>query len=62
MCVFRDFHSGVVMAKREKQLKESELPSVVEIDQEQSTLDDLAGFQTEQSSKTASVRKSTYSL
>ena len=50
------------MAKREKQLKESELPSLVEMDQEQSNLGDLAGFQTEQSAKTAYARKSMYPL
>ena len=58
MC--REYHSGVVALKRERQseLKEGELSSVTEAEQEQSSFDDLAGFQTELSAKTAASRKS----
>ena len=48
----RDYHSGVVKTRREKQKDsklDGDLVSLNENSQELSTLDDLAGFQTEHS-------------
>ena len=58
MC--REYHSGVVALKRERQseLMEGELSLMTEAEQEQSNFDDLVGFQTELSAKTAVARKS----
>ena len=57
--VYRDYHSGVVTTKREKQgqLGMDDEPSMMkETTQEQTNLDDLAGFQTEHSAKRAIVK------
>ena len=61
MCIYREYHSGVVTAKREKQsqLKMEDHTSTAGTSQELSTTDDLAGFQTEHSAKATALRKST---
>ena len=53
LCFYREYHSGVVTAKREKQsqLKIEDYVSRTGTNQELSTTDDLAGFQTEHSAK-----------
>ena len=53
LCTYREYHSGVVTAKREKQnqLKMEDYASRTGTNQELSTTDDLAGFQTEHSAK-----------
>lgn len=55
----REYHSGVVMAKREKQgeLEMDDFPTRMEASQEQSTSADLAGFQSEHSAKSTAIRK-----
>ena len=58
--MYRDYHSGVVTAKREKQSQlkvEDFAPGTAGTNQEQSTADDLAGFQSEQSTIANSSRK-----
>lgn len=53
LLAYREYHSGVVTAKREKQsqLKMEDYVSRTESSQGSSTADDLAGFQTEHSAK-----------
>lgn len=55
----RDYHSGVVSAKREKdiELKMDDRLSVTDTSQDPCDVDDLAVFQSEHSAKTAAALK-----